>query len=173
MTTAEDLAAALRSRGLRVTSQREQVLSAVRRLGHGTPEEISAEVDDVDVTTVYRTLQLLEEIGLVAHTHLGHGASSYQPADDIHIHVVCHGCGSVVAAPYGLVDALAARLLAERDFTVDLAHLTIFGQCADCTAAGTPISAHIHSQHEHSSHHEHPSTDRAADPLEQTGAVQR
>ena len=132
---APDLSSALRERGLRVTHQREQVLTRVRELGHATPDEISASLDGVDVTTVYRTLQLLEDIGLVAHTHLGHGAPSYRPAEDQHIHVVCHDCGSVIDAPVGLVDDLAHRLHDERGFTIDLAHFTIFGQCADCAAA--------------------------------------
>jgi Fur family ferric uptake transcriptional regulator len=136
-----------------VTQQREHVLAAVRNLGHATPEEISAAVDGVDVTTVYRTLQVLEDIGLVAHTHLGHGAPSYQPADNGHIHVVCHGCGVVVTAPDGLSDHIAAELLAAREFTVDVAHLTIFGQCADCVRAGITATTHVHSHHEHDREH--------------------
>ena len=82
--TGRDLASRLRERGLRVTAQREQVLAAVRRLGHATPEEIAASAGQVDPATVYRTLELLEELGLVGHTHLGHGAPSYQPVEDQH-----------------------------------------------------------------------------------------
>ena len=155
MSPSDDLVTALRARGLRVTSQREQVLSAVRRLGHATPEEISAAVYGVDLTTVYRTLQLLEEIGLVAHAHLGHGPPSYQAADDLHLHVVCHSCGRVVTAPPGLGDEISRRLHAESNFDVDLAHLTIFGQCADCALAGAEPSAHVHSEHSHSLAAEH------------------
>jgi Fur family ferric uptake transcriptional regulator len=127
-----DLAAALRTRGLRMTPQREQVLAAVRRLGHATPEQLSDAVDGVDVTTVYRTLELLEELGLVRHTHLGHGAPAYRPAGDDHIHVVCHSCGAVVDAPSGLVDPLATRLDDELGFAVDTAHFTVFGRCSTC-----------------------------------------
>lgn len=130
----DELSAALRSRGLRVTNQREIVLAAVRHLGHATPEEISAAVDGVDVTTVYRTLQLLEDLGLVSHTHLGHGAPSYRGAGDRHIHVVCHACGKVVDAPPGLADPLVDRLRADTGFELDLAHFTAFGHCADCLA---------------------------------------
>ena len=130
----DELTSALRARGLRVTSQREHILEAVRRLGHATPEEISSTVAGVDVTTVYRTLQLLEDLELVTHTHLGHGAPSYRPAGDRHIHVVCHTCGSVVDAPSGLADPLADRLRQETGFELDLAHFTAFGQCADCLA---------------------------------------
>lgn len=129
-----DLATALRARGLRVTSQREQVLEAVRRLGHATPEQIGEHVRDVDVTTVYRTLELLEELGLVRHAHLGHGAPSYRPAEDDHIHVVCHVCGSIVDADPTLVDEMADRLRADSGFVLDRAHFTVFGRCGNCTA---------------------------------------
>ena len=54
-----DLAERLRSRGLRMTAQRDRILAAVRQLGHATPEQINDAVADVDLTTVYRTLELL------------------------------------------------------------------------------------------------------------------
>jgi Fur family transcriptional regulator, ferric uptake regulator len=133
---AADLAAALRGRGLRVTPQREQVLDAVHRLAHATPEQISDALPDVDLTTVYRTLELLEDIELVKHAHLGHGAPVYRPAGDEHIHVVCHSCGSVSDADPDLVQALADRLRGERGFEMDRSHFTVFGRCADC-AGGT------------------------------------
>jgi Fur family ferric uptake transcriptional regulator len=118
-----------------MTPQRDHILAAVRTLGHATPEQISERVPDVDVATVYRTLELFEELGLVTHAHLGHGAPSYRPAEDDHIHVVCHTCGSVVDAPHDAihtVDALAQRLLDERGFAVDRGHFTVFGTCATC-----------------------------------------
>jgi Fur family ferric uptake transcriptional regulator len=130
-----DLAGRLRARGLRVTPQREMVLAAVRELGHATPEQIGERVPGVDVTTVYRTLELLEEIGLVRHAHLGHGAPTYRPAEDQHIHVVCHSCGAVTDADPALVDPLAQRLLDERGFVVDRAHFSVFGRCRDCAAS--------------------------------------
>jgi Fur family transcriptional regulator, ferric uptake regulator len=129
-----DLAASLRSRGLRVTSQREQVLAAVRSLGHATPEQISESVSGVDLTTVYRTLELLEEIGLIRHAHLGHGAPSYRPAEDDHIHIVCHSCGAVTDAEPSLVDRLAADLHASSGFVLDRSHFTVFGRCGSCAA---------------------------------------
>ena len=131
---AADLASRLRARGLRVTSQREQVLAAVRSLGHATPEQISDALTDVDLTTVYRTLELLEELGLVRHAHLGHGAPSYGPAEDEHIHVVCHSCGAVVDADATLVDPLADSLLADGGFVLDRSHFTVFGRCRNCAA---------------------------------------
>jgi Fur family ferric uptake transcriptional regulator len=136
-----DLVAALHARGLRMTPQREQVLVAVQRLEHGTPEQICELVPGVDVTTVYRTLELFEQLGLVRHAHLGHGAASFRPADDDHVHVVCHECGQVIDVPQELIEPLAARLLDERDFTVDRSHFTVFGQCGDCRAKAATSSS--------------------------------
>ena len=68
----------LRARGDRVTPQRQLVLAAVTKLEHATPEEIWADVQQtasgVNISTIYRALELLEQLGLVTHTHLGHGA---------------------------------------------------------------------------------------------------
>ncbi len=132
MTPDVDLATRLHARGRRMTPQREQVLGAVRRLGHATPEQISDAVDWVDVATVYRSLEVLEEIGLVRHTHFGHGPPSFGPAEDEHVHVVCHDCGAVVDAPPDLADPLERRLADERGFRLDRAHFTVFGTCKDC-----------------------------------------
>jgi Fur family ferric uptake transcriptional regulator len=128
------LADRLRERGMRMTPQRERVMAAVTQLVHATPDQVADAVPEVDLTTVYRTLELLEQLGLLAHTHLGHGAPSYRLADDDHVHVVCHHCGSVVDAPAGLAEPLADRLLAERGFVLDRSHFTVFGSCADGTA---------------------------------------
>ncbi|MBV9593900.1 MAG: transcriptional repressor [Actinobacteria bacterium] len=145
-----------------MTNQRQQILDAVRALGHATPEQVSDAVPDVDVTTVYRTLELFEDLGLVRHTHLGHGAPSFRPADDQHVHVICHFCGRVVDVPADLVDALSGRLLAERDFTVDRSHFTVFGRCADCAAAGVAVL--------HASSPAHPAAHRGAQPEQMRGA---
>jgi Fur family ferric uptake transcriptional regulator len=134
-TPGPDLGAQLHARGLRMTAQRERVLGAVRELGHATPEEIFDTIEDVDLTTVYRTLELLEQIGMVRHTHLDHGAPAYRPAEDDHVHVICHDCGDVIDAPAELADSLEQRLRDERGFHLDRAHLTVFGRCATCTEA--------------------------------------
>jgi Fur family ferric uptake transcriptional regulator len=118
-----------------MTPQRRQVLDAVRALEHATPEQISAAVPEVDVTTVYRTVELLEELGLLRHTHLGHGAASFRLAEDEHVHVVCHDCGQVIDAPPNLIDGLVERLRTERGFVLDRSHFTVFGTCADCAAS--------------------------------------
>jgi Fur family ferric uptake transcriptional regulator len=135
--TATQLADRLKERGMRMTPQRMSVMAAVTELVHATPDQVAEAVPEVDLTTVYRTLETLEHIGLLAHTHLGHGAASYRLAGDDHIHVVCHRCSSVIDAPAGLVEQLANTLEKERGFTLDKSHFTVFGTCADCAAGGT------------------------------------
>lgn len=129
----------LRSRGYRLTPQRQLVLDAVDQLGHSTPEEIGNRVREsapgVNITTVYRTLELLEQIGLVRHTHLGHGAPTYHGAGDDHLHTVCHSCGQVSSVPADLMSGVVDRLDTERGFVVDVGHMAIAGRCARCVAA--------------------------------------
>lgn len=134
------LAERLRSRGLRLTPQREQVLAAVGALEHATPESIVARLRDEaapgatapDTSTVYRTLELLERLGLVWHTHLGKGAPVYHAAEHPHLHVVCASCGEITSAPPGLLDSAAERLGAELGFTLDVGHVALSGTCAAC-----------------------------------------
>jgi Fur family transcriptional regulator, ferric uptake regulator len=127
----------LRSRGYRLTPQRQLVLEAVGALGHGTPEEIVTEVRRtaaaVNISTVYRNLELLEELGLVRHTHLGHGAPTYSVADDDdHVHLVCRECGAVEEASRDLVAGVVRDLAEAKGFRVDIGHFALFGTCRSC-----------------------------------------
>jgi Fur family ferric uptake transcriptional regulator len=132
----------LRARGYRVTPQRQLVLEAVARLDHATPEEIGAQVQQtargVNISTIYRTLELLEQIGMVTHTHLGHGAPIYHLASDAgHVHLVCQECGRVSEIGPDAIRPLITALAERHGFETDVGHLTVFGRCADCRAGGT------------------------------------
>ncbi len=127
----------LRAGGYRVTPQRQLVLEAVAKLEHATPEEIWGEVRQtargVNVSTVYRTLELLEQLGLVKHTHIHHGAPSYHLADDAgHVHLVCRQCEQVIQVDQAAVEPLVVALEQSQGFQTDVGHLTVFGLCADC-----------------------------------------
>jgi len=130
------LKSTLHRRGLRMTPQRQLVLEAVRELGHATPEQICARVQAaapaVNITTVYRTLDLLEELRLVRHTHLGHGAPKYSEREHEHVHLVCHSCGTIGEAPTGVMEELAAQLQEQQGFTLDVTHVALSGLCAEC-----------------------------------------
>jgi Fur family ferric uptake transcriptional regulator len=127
----------LRARGYRLTPQRQLVLEAVGALGHSTPEEIVTEVRRtaaaVNISTVYRTLELLEELGLVRHTHMGHGAPQYSVAgDDDHVPLVCRECGAVEEASGEVIADVVERLAETKGFHVDIGHFALFGTCRSC-----------------------------------------
>ncbi|WP_371498563.1 transcriptional repressor [Kitasatospora sp. NBC_00374] len=129
----------LRERGYRLTPQRQLVLEAVDTLDHATPDEILSQVrktaSGVNISTVYRTLELLEELGLVSHAHLGHGAPTYHLAGrHTHLHLVCRDCDKVTETDTAIAAPLIDSLRAEHGFDTDLKHFAIFGRCADCTA---------------------------------------
>ncbi|MGY1641117.1 Fur family transcriptional regulator [Geodermatophilus sp. SYSU D00703] len=137
---AAPLAERLRARGLRLTTQRQRVLAAVASIEHATPEAISARLREEagpdgaapDTSTVYRTLELLERLGLVWHTHLGRGAPVYHAAEHPHVHVVCQGCGEIFSADPALLDSAAERLAAELGFQLDVGHVALSGTCRAC-----------------------------------------
>ncbi len=131
------LAAVLRARGLRLTAPRELVLAAVHELGHATPDQVHAKVSEtaagINITTVYRTLELLEDLGLVTHAHLSHGAPTYHRVDAAqHVHLVCRCCGAVDEVSSGLLTPLATTLRDERGFLIDIGHVALFGVCGAC-----------------------------------------
>lgn len=138
----DDLATRLREQGLRLTPQRQLILRAVEELGHATPDEVLAhvrsQVSSVNASTVYRTLEVLEELGLVRHTHLSDRAPTYHSTTEHeHVHVVCRRCHAVRSHDAEAVAPLVAALGAD-GFMVDIGHLAVFGECADCSAtAGT------------------------------------
>lgn len=134
----QDWRETLRERGYRLTPQRELILNAVDALGHATPDEVLVEVrkhsDAVNVSTVYRTLEVLEELGLVRHAHLSDRAPTYHSVrDHEHFHLVCRNCHKVISVDPDVIKPLLARLDADYSFTVDVGHLTVFGTCEDCS----------------------------------------
>ena len=138
-TAPTDLTKELRAKGYRLTPQRQFVLQAVAAMDHATPEAICEEVRrtarGVNLSTVYRTLELLEELGLVTHTHLGHGAQIYHTADQpAHVHLVCRGCGRILEAADSAAEPLVQRLKQDYGFETDVRHLAVFGTCAECSA---------------------------------------
>lgn len=139
MAPASALRRTLHERGLRMTPQRQLVLDAIRELGHATPEQVCTHVQRaapaVNITTVYRTLDLLERLGLVRHTHLGHGAPNYSVHQHEHVHLVCHGCGTVTEVSTELMDGLADRLDREHGFELDVTHVAMSGLCRSCREA--------------------------------------
>ena len=135
MAMSEDWREKLRGSGYRLTPQRELILDAVNRLGHATPDEVLAEVRNqssaVNVSTVYRTLEVLEELGLIRHAHLSDRAPTYHSVGGHeHFHLVCRNCGRVQSVEPDVLQPLLDRLRKDQNFSVDVGQLTVFGTCA-------------------------------------------
>ena len=85
---------------------------------------------DVHVSTVYRTLGLLEEIGAVRHVHLSHGPALYESAASADVrHLVCEVCDRHVTVPSTVFDSARRRLARDFDFVLDGSHFAIVGRC--------------------------------------------
>jgi Fe2+ or Zn2+ uptake regulation protein len=131
------LSRVLRDRGQRVTPQRLAIARTVRELDrHTTAESVFAHVSEqmpgVSLPTVYATLELLEEIGLVRRVPTEAGTAVYDPRTEDHHHLVCRNCGEIrdVDAPVDR-DALLAAARAQ-DFSPDGAQVVVRGLCANC-----------------------------------------
>jgi Fur family transcriptional regulator, ferric uptake regulator len=134
----DGVAGRLRSGGQRWTPQRRTLIEVLReQKGHVTATELIARCRERDATTtpstVYRTLDLLEDFGLVKHGHGPGGREEYHVLpDQVHGHLYCAACGATweIRPETGaaIVDALASDL----GFAVDLSHVTISGRCRGC-----------------------------------------
>jgi len=132
----------LRDRGLRWTPQRRTVVSVLAATrGHVTGAELVERCRAVDPSTipstVYRTLDVLEEIGLVRHGHGADGREEFhvRPGEE-HGHLHCAGCGGRWEIGAEPAAAIVELLRASEGFAVDLSHVTVVGHCSACTPAG-------------------------------------
>jgi len=134
----------LRDRGLRLTPQREMILSVMHDVeGLSTADEIYAQVhaltSAVDISTIYRTLDLLQELDIVACVDPGDGQHRYEllGVHGPHIHLICRSCGKVSGIDVNEAGPLAEQLHADHGFVADLDHLSIAGLCRQCAARTT------------------------------------
>jgi Fur family ferric uptake transcriptional regulator len=131
-------AESLRDEGYRLTPQRLMILDIIYdSQGHISAEEIHQRVIEqypfVDISTVYRTLNLLKKLRLITETDLGGGSVRYELLErGRHHHLVCRQCGANVPLEHSLLAPLQERLLREYGFAADLDHFAIFGLCRKC-----------------------------------------
>jgi Fur family ferric uptake transcriptional regulator len=128
----------LRQRGYRITPQREHVIDILAHADrHMAAEEIYADLQErtrvSNISTVYRTLEVLWEEGLACRNDLSEGKIVYAThLHGPHIHLVCRRCSQVIEAEPKVLASLGEGLQAEYGFKADLQHLSIFGLCTDC-----------------------------------------
>jgi Fur family ferric uptake transcriptional regulator len=132
---------ALRERGLRWTPQRRLILEVLAETsGHITGAELVERCRTRDAatiaSTVYRTLDVLEELGYVRHSHGADGREEYHvlPGAE-HAHLRCLGCGAAYEIERAEAAQLVGRLGETRGFTVVLSHVMIGGYCPGCEPA--------------------------------------
>jgi Fur family ferric uptake transcriptional regulator len=147
--TAAAAARALRRRGLRLSAARRVVLAALfasrRPL---SAEEIASGAGGLvpasDLGSVYRNLETLEELGLVRHTHLGHGPGRYAPAARQDELAACERCGACAVLPPETADAVRAAVRAAVGFEPRFDHTPLAGLCPACAAARPTDEESLH-----------------------------
>ena len=121
-----------------MTPQRMMVLAAIdNSSNHISAEDIYAQVTNkyphVNISTIYRTLDLLKKLDMVTETDLGGGSVRYHPAEKgHHHHLVCQECGKLIDLDETVLGSLKNTLRREYKFDADLRHLAIFGCCEKC-----------------------------------------
>ena len=134
----KQIAARRRATGEALIQDLVQCLVAIEAShDHVSAEEIHAtarlQYPYINISTVYRTLELLKENGLVTETDLGGGRFLYHPAGKAqHHHLVCRKCGKVRDIDIAVLDKLRDQLKAKYSFDAELEHIAIFGTCESC-----------------------------------------
>lgn len=128
----------LKERGLRVTPQRAIILESIEGLsGHITAEDIFGVVKEVNsyisLATVYRTLELLKELGLITESNMGTSTTHYAlRTHGTHHHAVCRVCGKTMELPSSMFEPIIEQLDSEFDFIADAHHMVVMGWCREC-----------------------------------------
>jgi Fur family ferric uptake transcriptional regulator len=128
----------LREQGYRLTPQRMMVVEAIHSADrHISAEEIFDKVKEkypfANISTVYRTLELLKSLDLVNEIDLGDGRLRYHPSEKgHHHHLICNQCGKIIDLPESILSPLVENLAHDYGFRADLRHLAVFGTCSDC-----------------------------------------
>lgn len=136
---------ALRTRGLRMTAQRQMILAMLHKVSKDVSAEelhllLSQNENTPDLSTVYRTLELFEQINLVTSRTYVNNERRFEllSVRAPHFHIRCQRCGEITAVDLDTLDALAASLQQTYHFTAELEHLVIPGICGPCSQKVLP-----------------------------------
>ena len=133
-----DMSSRLSELGYRLTPQRLMVVQAVEAAdSHISAEEIYLQIRAIyphmNISTVYRTLELLGELGLVTETDMGDGRVRYHSiGKGHHHHLVCQKCGATIDVEESTLSPLWDEIGQRYHFEVDMKHLALFGLCSKC-----------------------------------------
>jgi Fur family ferric uptake transcriptional regulator len=127
---AEAAVGKMRARGYKATVQRLAVLRALATEQHQSMGELRRRCPQVGVVTIYRTLDLLSELGIVRRMDLGDGPR-YELAEDHHHHLICESCGDISEFEECPLDSERMSLVSS-EFKVRSHSVEVYGQCAAC-----------------------------------------
>ncbi len=136
--TMESAVEVLKRQGCRITPQRIMILEYLLSTDdHVTAEELYERVKQmyphISFSTVYRTLELLRDAGLITQTDLGKGTWSYHPIDRAdHHHLICLGCGEMWEIPQDTFDEVHRQIMERYNFDALMVHYAIYGHCERC-----------------------------------------
>jgi Fur family ferric uptake transcriptional regulator len=138
---ASDVIERLRAAGYKITPPRLAVLEVIEQKGeHLNPNEILAQAKAIHPAlgraTVYRTLELLTQLGVVRPIYVGESGPTYIRADGNHHHLVCSNCGIVIDFDQCVADQMASELHARFGFQIKSHLLEFYGLCAECHGTG-------------------------------------
>lgn len=142
MSCEDETAELLRQAGHKLTPQRLLIVRALRHArGHKSAAQLADDVRQsypfVDVSTVYRTLDVLKRMRLATATDMGSGDAVFEWAPELpHHHLICSSCAAVTELEHSYFDALTAQLRGDFGFEPDMHHFAIFGLCRDCQLGG-------------------------------------
>lgn len=131
------MTALLRARGLRMTPQRRAIVAEILGSeGHIAPadlvERVQRALPGVNPSTVYRTLDVLEEAGVLAHAHLEGGPEYHRAEEAAHVHLTCSRCGRGEDLSPAEERRIVAAIERAHGFEADLTHFAISGICGRC-----------------------------------------
>ena len=135
------LSAALRARGQRATPQRLAIAAVVERLDHHATAEdvftlVGERIPGISLPTVYATLVLLEDLGMVRRVATQGGTAVFDPRTDQHHHVICRRCGAIADIEGGADHSALLGAARAAGFHPDDAQVVVRGVCAGCREAG-------------------------------------
>jgi Fur family transcriptional regulator, ferric uptake regulator len=130
----------LKERGYRMTPQRRAIVTEIMQTdGHISALQVANEVREklpgVNPSTVYRTLGLLEELGIVSHAHLGAGPEYHRADQHDHVHLICARCKKAESLSDEETQPLKDQIIEYSGFVPDFTHFAISGLCRDCQKA--------------------------------------
>lgn len=128
-----------RLNGGRVTAARRAIVTTLlagERHEHLTADEVAGRIQErfpeVAVSTVYRSLDALQELGVLEHLHVGHGPTVYHLVEESHLHLICRLCGTVSEMADSTLHPLADQIRRETGFAIEPKHFAINGVCSSC-----------------------------------------